>query len=68
MNKNSIETIQTNTTLRVFIAKIIYDKVDFQMCYKKFEQRFDGVSAQERSACSAYYKFCNIIDTVLARM
>ena len=60
MNKKTIETIQRNTTLRVFIAETINNKDNeiCQMCYKKFGQRIDWVSAQERSD-SAYYKFCN---------
>ena len=60
--------MQTNTIFRVFIAKIIHDKVNqiCQMRYKKIAQPFDCVSAQERRDL-AYYEFCSITDTVLAR-
>ena len=35
MNKEGIETIQTNTTLRVFIANIINDKsINFVRCVR----------------------------------
>ena len=37
------------------------------MCYKKFGERFDCVSSQERSD-SAYYKFCNLIDNVEVKL
>ena len=37
MNSSTIKTIQTNSILKVFIAKVIYGKVNwiFQMYYKK---------------------------------
>ena len=56
MNKNTIETTQTNSILRLFIAKIIDGKVICicQIC--KIAEWFDCVIAPERSH-SACYKF-----------
>ena len=56
MNKNTIETTQTNSILRLFIAKIIDGKVICicQIC--KIAEWFDCVIAPERSD-SAGYKF-----------
>ena len=56
MNKNTIGTIQTNSILRLFIAKIIHCKVDciYQVC--KIAEWFDCIIAREMSG-SACYKF-----------
>ena len=61
MNKNTIETIQTNSIFRLFIAKIIHWKVNCicQMC--KIAEWFDCVIAPERSD-SACYKFSKTQD------
>ena len=61
MSKNAIETIQTNSILRLFIAKIIHCKVSCicQMC--KIAEWFDCVIAPERSD-SACYKFSKTPD------
>ena len=57
MKKNTIEAIQANSILKLFIAEITHGNVD----------RLCRVIALEKSD-SAYYKFCEImIDTVLAR-
>ena len=66
MNKKTIETIQTNT-LEYSERSFMTRSIKFVRCViKKIVQRFDCVSTPERSYL-AYYKFCNIIDTVLAR-
>ena len=54
MNKNTIETTQTNSILRLFIAKIIDGKVNCicQIC--KIAEWFDCVMAPERSDSACY--------------
>ena len=56
VNKNTIEAIQTNSILRLLIAKIIHCKANCicQMC--KIEEWFDCLIARERSG-SACYEF-----------
>ena len=68
MNKEGIETIQTNTTLRVFIANIIHDKsINFVRCVRGEFSGGRGGRAPPHFFCNHLFfcDHCEELQTVL---